>query len=97
MNKIERIAKILELAEIPFSWLKKDDNGNGISLVLEDGSSTISLMSTDMLRVFLSSDVSFSTYEQSDIGDALRIITEARYMQRVDGPPLKSESREWIE
>jgi len=27
MNKIERVAKILELAEIPFSWLKYDEDG----------------------------------------------------------------------
>lgn len=97
MTKIEKIARILELAEIPFEWLKKDGNGNGISLSLEDGSSTVSLMDENTLRVFLSSDVSFSTYEQSDIGDALRIIMESRYMLRVDGPVKISEKDEWIE
>lgn len=97
MNKIERVAKILELAEIPFSWLKYDGDGNGISLILDDNSSTISFVPPDTIRIFVNSDVSFSTYEQSDIGDALRIIMSVRYMQRVDGVPAKSCSKEWIE
>ncbi len=97
MNKIERVAKILELAEIPFSWLKYDDDGNGVSLILDDNSSTISFVPPDMLRIFVNSDVSFSTFEQCDIGDALRIIMTVRYMQRVDGVPEKSYSNEWIE
>ncbi len=50
-----------------------------------------------MLRIFASSDVSFSSYEQTDIGDALRIIMELRYMQRVDGLSEKSTGAEWIE
>ena len=47
MNKIERIAKILELADIPFTWLKFDDDGNGINLILDDNSSTISFAPPD--------------------------------------------------
>ncbi|MBP5200163.1 MAG: hypothetical protein J6Z82_05895 [Schwartzia sp.] len=97
MNKIERVAKILELAEIPFSWLKYDDDGNGVSLILDDNSSTISFVPPDTLRIFVNSDVSFSTFEQSDLGDALRIIMDVRYMQRVDGVSEKSCSEEWIE
>ena len=97
MNKIERIAKILELAEISYTWLKVDDDGNGVSLILDDNSSTVSFAPPDMLRIFASSDVSFSSYEQTDIGDALRIIMELRYMQRVDGLSEKSTGAEWIE
>ncbi len=97
MNKLERVAKILELAEIPFSWLKYDGDGNGISLSLDDDSSTISFVPPEMLRIFVKSDVSFSTFEQSDIGDALRIIMEERYMQRVDGVHARSRGEEWIE
>ena len=97
MNKIERVAKILELAEIPFSWLKYDDDGNGVSLILDDNSSTISFVPPDTLRIFVNSDVSFSTFEQSDLGDALRIIMDVRYMQRVDGVSEKSCREEWIE
>ena len=97
MNKIERIAKILELADIPFTWLKFDDDGNGISLILDEKSSTISFAPPDTLRIYASSDVSFSSYEQNDIGDALRIIMEVRYMQRVDGVSEKSTGQEWIE
>ena len=97
MNKIERIAKILELAEISYTWLKVDDDGNGVSLILDDNSSTVSFAPPDTLRIFASSDVSFSSYEQNDIGDALRIIMEVRYMQRVDGVSEKSSGAEWIE
>ena len=67
VNKIERIAKILELAEISYTWLKFDDDGNGVSLILDDNSSTVSFAPPDMLRIFASSDVSFSSYEQTDI------------------------------
>lgn len=97
VNKIERIAKILELAEISYTWLKFDDDGNGVSLILDDNSSTVSFAPPDMLRIFASSDVSFSSYEQTDIGDTLRIIMELRYMQRVDGLSEKSTGAEWIE
>ena len=97
VNKIERIAKILELAKISYTWLKFDGNDNGVSLILDDNSSTVSFAPPDMLRIFASSDVSFSSYEQTDIGDALRIIMELRYMQRVDGLSEKSTGAEWIE
>ena len=97
VNKIERIAKILELADISYTWLKFDDDGKGVSLILDDNSSTISFAPPDTLRIFANSDVSFSSFEQSDIGDALRIIMEVRYMQRVDGVPEKSTGHEWIE
>ncbi len=95
MNRIERIAKILELAEIPYSWLKPN-----VSLSLDDDSSTISLLENGNIRVFVSSDVSFSTYEEDDVGDALRIIMEIRYMQRVDGVAKHTEHAEkleWVE
>ncbi len=100
MTRLEKIAKILELADIPYAWLKRDKNGTGISLSLEDDSSTVSLLEDGRIRIFVSSDVSFSTFEEDDIGDALRIIMEVRYMQRVDGAPKHTEhieDLEWVE
>ena len=97
MNNIERIAKILELAEIPFSWLKHGEDGK-YSLILEDNSSTVSLAEGNGLYVFLNFDVSVKRFKLDDIGDALRVMMEARYMNRMDGVSQPSEKHsEWIE
>ena len=95
MNKVEKIASILELAEIPFEWLRHDD---ACSLSLLDNSSTVSLHGENV-RVFMNCGETFQRFETDDIGDALRIITESRYMMRMDGGPEKEEKRnkEWIE
>ena len=96
LNKLERVAKILDLALIPYSWLSHGKDGK-YSLSLDDDSSTVSLTHDDKIRVFVSSNVSFSTFEEDDIGNALRIIMEVRYMLAVDGRPEESHSTEWIE
>ena len=76
MNKAEKIAAILDIAEIPYVWLRRDDV---FSLALEDDSATVSLKG-ETLRVFVNSGKSFQSMDSTDIGDALRIITTARYM-----------------
>ena len=94
MNKAEKIAEILDLAEIPYVWLRRDD---AFSLALDDDSATISLKG-ETLRVFVNSGKSFQSMDADDIGDALRIIMTARYMQRIDGKMEdESESKECIE
>ncbi len=94
MNKAEKIAAILDLAEIPYVWLRHDDVS---SLVLEDDSATVSF-NGETLRVFMNSGKSFQSMDADDLGDALRIIMTARYMQRIDGRlEDESDSKEWIE
>ena len=94
MNKAEKIAAILDLAEIPYVWLRRDD---AFSLALDDDSATVSLKG-DTLRVFVNCGKSFQSMDSTDLGDALRIIMTARYMQRIDGKlEDTSEAKEWIE
>ena len=94
MNKAEKIAAILDIAEIPYIWLRRDDV---FSLSLADDSSTVSLHG-ETLRIFINFGKTYHRMDADDIGDALRIIMEARYMQRVDGKlEDNSESTEWIE
>ena len=94
MNKAEKIAAILDIAEIPYVWLRRDDV---FSLALEDDSATVSLKG-ETLRVFVNCGKSFQSMDSTDIGDALRIITTARYMQQVDGKlEDTSDAKEWIE
>ena len=94
MNKAEKIAEILDLAEISYVWLRHDDT---CSLSLDDDSATVSLKGEN-LRVFVNCGKSFQSMDTDDIGDALRIIMTARYMQRIDGKlEDESESKEWIE
>ena len=94
MNKAEKIAAILEIAEIPYVWLRRDDV---FSLSLADDSSTISL-NGETLRIFVNFGKTFHRMDADDIGDALRIIMEARDMQRVDGKlEDNATSKEWIE
>ncbi len=94
MNKAEKIAAILDLAEIPYVWLRRDD---AFSLALEDDSATVSLKG-ETVRVFVNCGKSFQSMDSEDLGDALRIIMTARYMQRIDGKSEDtSEAKEWIE
>ena len=94
MNKVEKIAAILDLAEIPYVWLRHDEAS---SLTLEDDSASISCKG-ETLRIFMNCGKSYQSMDTDDVGDALRIIMEARYMQRVDGRQEdSSESSEWIE
>lgn len=95
MNKAERIAAILDLAEIPYVWLRRDD---AFSLALEDDSATVSFKG-ETLRVFVNSGRSYQSMDADDLGDALRIIMTARYMQRIDGKmeEKSDSSQEWIE
>lgn len=94
MNKAEKIAAILDLAEIPYVWLRRDD---AFSLALDDDSATVSLKG-DTLRVFVNCGKSFQSMDSTDLGDALRIIMTARYMQRIDGKlEDTSDAKEWIE
>ena len=95
MNNVERIAAILDIAEIPYVWLRHDEASS--SLTLEDDSASVSCKD-DALRIFMNCGKSYQSMDVDDIGDALRIIMEARYMQRVDGRQEdSSESNEWIE
>ena len=94
MNKAEKIAAILDMAEIPYVWLRRDD---AFSLALDDDSATVSL-NGEILRVFVNCGKSFQSMDADDIGDALRIVMTARYMQKIDGKlEDESESKEWIE
>lgn len=62
-----------------------------------DDSATVSLKG-DILRVFVNCGKSFQSMDSTDLGDALRIIMTARYMQRIDGKlEDTSEAKEWIE
>ena len=95
LNKVEKIAKILDIAEIPYVWLKRDKTAT--SLTLADDSSTVSL-DGDEVRIFMNCGKTYQRWNEEDIGNALRIIMESRYMQQMDGKVEdKTESEEWVE